>query len=231
MGEQLETLAKRGTRAYDVDGWVLTPVKAQGDHARYNESNDYFDMVVYKLKPIEQMTVDFLVLQPPKNMLGHAPYLTKAGHTLYFLFAGVSMNDSRVLNLGDISGYAEMTKGLNTGNYFPIQFSPSEYPYAYLHWDKRDDLHQQVGEFHATIAANVAYPTWKLENLRPDKSALAKAGTSFGNSYRVAEEVFLNYLNPITMEYIKKVQKEGAGAKQQYFLETKLDEYKATYKA
>ena len=51
-------------RNYETDGFILTPIKGT-----------YFDMEVYKYKPSDKKTIDFLVKRCPQKLLGIEPYV------------------------------------------------------------------------------------------------------------------------------------------------------------
>jgi len=227
-GKTIREIFARDTRAYPIDGLVFTPAQPGSSPQKYHKP-DYFSMVVYKWKDPEKLSIDFLILKPPTNILGAKPYLPKKGYELYFLFSGINMADSKVLNLPDIKGYREMVDGIpESGNYFPIQFSHAAYPYAYMYYapesvvKEHGDLHQQIGEFVWNDK-----DSWKLDKLRPDKAILVKKGLAFGNNFRVAEEIFDNYLNPLTMDMMIDV---SAHASNDYFQTEKSQTYKALTK-
>lgn len=230
-GKTIREMYERDTRAYPIDGLVFTPARPDGSSPQRYHKPDYFSMVVYKWKDPEKLSVDFLILKPPTNILGAKPYLPKKDHELYFLFSGINMADSKVLNLPDIKGYREMVDGIpESGNYFPIQFSHASYPYAYMYYapntiiKEQGDLHQQIGEF--VWNSNTG---WKLDRLRPDKAILVKKGLAFGNNFRVAEEIFDNYLNPLSLEMMINVDFSFEKSAD-YFQTEKSQTYKALTK-
>jgi len=227
-GKTIREIFDRKTRAYPIDGLVFTPAIAMsGD--KYNRAN-YFSMRVYKWKEAEKLSADFLILKPISSLIGTKPYLPIKGHELYFLFSGISASDARIRNMPSIRGYKEMTEGIpESGNYFPIQFSHSAYPFSYMYYhpvdsakNKTEPLHQRIAEF----IWDTKKESWKLDRFRPDKDILVQQGTAFGNNFRVAEEVFNNYLNPLTLEMMTNVSKVEHEDGQNYFLEEKKEAYK-----
>lgn len=132
---------------YHTDGYILT-------------SNDaYKYMTVYKLKNLKDITIDFLVKQCPKSLLGIHPYDVVENKTLFLLFSGINKYSFEKYRLLKLPKYDEIfdKSTLNT-NYFPIQFSPSSAPLAYLYYVD-------------TAQPNKADNTAKLDKpTKPDKS-------------------------------------------------------------
>jgi SAM-dependent methyltransferase len=221
-GQTIREMFNRKTRAYPIDGLVFTPATSKTD--KYSKPN-YFSMNVYKWKEAEKLSADFLILKPVPTLLGTKPYIPKKDHELYFLYSGMNIPDSKIRNLPSIRGYKEMLEGIpEPGNYFPAQFSHSAYPFSYLYYhpDSSDDLTQRIGEF----IWNVEKEEWALDRLRPDKDILVKQGTAFGNNFKVAEVVFNNYLNPLTLQMMTDVDKVKYESGQNYFLTEKKETYK-----
>lgn len=233
-GKSIREVFDRKTRAYPIDGLVFTPAVMKFDKDQKWHKPDYFGMVVYKFKEPEKISVDFLIMKPPSSVLGTKPYIVKKDHELYFLFSGINMNDSKVLNLPDLRGYREMIEGIpESGNYFPIQFSHRSFPYSYMWYVSKNDpiaksenLHHQIGEF----IWNSNKEEWKLDRMRPDKAILVKQGLAFGNNFRVAEEIFNNYLNPLTLPMLTDISENKYEKGQNYFQEKKKETYKALTK-
>lgn len=224
---EIKKIYTRKTRAYPIDGLVLTPAKSLGDRAKMNRMNDYFDMVVYKWKPSDQLSIDFLILKPPKSLIGKKPYIDRPGHEIYFLFSGINPRDAAVLNMPDLPGYKDMIAEIPlTGNYFPVQFSHSAIPHSYIYYHPKDssdvDLHMQIGEFIYHPDLDMSKSGWTLERLRPDKAIQVKQGHAYGNNFQVAEEIFNVYLNPLSLEMLINPVETDTG----YFLEEKQDMYK-----
>ena len=65
---------KEEKKIYEVDGIILTPA-----------DGTYNDMEVFKYKPVEKLTIDFLIRRCPPKLLGIAPYLDTE-KKLYLLF-------------------------------------------------------------------------------------------------------------------------------------------------
>jgi hypothetical protein len=199
---------------YETDGIIFTSKK--GDYRRTKN---------YKWKSTEDTTIDFLVRKCPGSLLGIAPYVNRKDHTLYLLFCGIDGNMKHKINLKTLRNYKEIFSAVDS-KYSPIQFSPSSKPNAYLFWHKTknvedlEDLDGKIVELHFNIQTD----EWRLHKIRDDKSADAAAGVAFGNDFRIAELIFQNYYNPITMEDLKVTKEEGL--KNVYFKEHQVDLYK-----
>lgn len=226
---QIKKLYSRKSRLYEIDGLIFTPDFA--DTIRFNKPEHYFDMVVYKWKPPERTTIDFLVMKAPEQLLGVKPYEQRPGFKLCILFCGISASLFRSMGLEHIPKYKEIFAGLTLRHdYFPVHFTSPLDPKAYLYYHPDDFkldtavtvdmLHQHVAEFRYTDG-------WKLEKLRPDKDLLIEKGVSYGNDFRVAVETFSYYSNPFTLDQL--VHPESGGA-EQYFVTEKQSVYKAMTK-
>lgn len=176
-------------KPYDVDGIVLTP-----------SSGMYFSMVVYKVKPTNKLSVDFLIKKCPPQLLNIKPYMPN-GKNLYLLFCGVSKRVFLKLRMEFVSSYREIFPNINKHNlpdYFPVQFEPSDRRFAYLLWDDDSELDGKIGEF---IIENPTAPhtdfRWKRINIRTDRDVELARGNYFGNNYKIAEFIWMNYQNPL----------------------------------
>jgi SAM-dependent methyltransferase len=185
---------------YEVDGLIFT-----------SSQEPYASTRHYKWKPIEKMTIDFMVKKCPKILLGKAPYVVKPGKCLYLLFSGINTAQIKNFSMKHIRHYKELFPRA-TGDYRPIQFSPSDNPLAYLYWhpcgdltaeDEKDQGSGLADELDGEIA-ELTYcgGEWRLVRIRHDRADdLAKQGY-FGNNYKVAEITWRNYINPLTLELI-----------------------------
>ncbi len=178
---------KNSKKPYETDGIILTP-----------SDGLYEEMQVYKYKPIDKLSIDFLIKRCPQNLLGIHPYIPQ-GKTLYILYCGISKNVFHNLGMSLIKYYDETFKNINIRelpNYFPIQFSPSNKQYAYLYHSADDNLDGQVGEFRFNTADNI----WELIKLRADRLIEVERGVYFGNNYKIAELTWMSYFNPLVIE-------------------------------
>jgi hypothetical protein len=202
---------------YELDGVIFTSKKG-----------NYRKTIIYKWKPAKDTTIDFLARECPKSLLGVVPYLNRPKKILYLLFVGIDTEMLRRLNLEPIHKYKDLFPKLkvthaqnNKSVYIPIQFSPSSRPYAYLFWSEHKDLDMKIVELHRSIENN----TWRLHKIRDDKNLDAKNGIAFGNDFRIAELVWQNYYNPITIDDLKMSKEEGLQSV--YFKQHGVDFYKA----
>ena len=185
---------------YETDGIILTPA---------NET--YFDMKVYKYKPIDKLTIDFLIKKCPSKLLGISPYIDKPGKTLYLLFSGMRHDTFNQLNLSFVRNYEDIFPGIDKRHlpkYFPYQFQPSNFTFAYLYWDSKDSLDGEVGEFVCgpcvkNLAYSVGDDLWVLKRLREDRKIEVARGNYFGNNYKVAELTWMSYNEPLVIEDLK----------------------------
>ena len=178
---------------YPDDGLILTP--AEGS---------YSDMTVYKYKPIEKQSADFLIKKYPEKLLGIKPYLKDPKKTLYILFCGVNRQVYIKLRLELIKNYADMFPGVNPRDlpqYFPFQYEPSDTKYAYLYYDSTPDLDGKVGEFVVkNPGKDQTEYEWHLERIRDDRKTEVDRGLYFGNNYKVIEYIWMNYQDPLVIE-------------------------------
>jgi len=176
---------KNEKKPYEVDGIVLTP--ADGT---YNE------MEVFKYKPVEKLTIDFLIRRCPPKLLGISPYLD-TDKKLYLLFCGISNSVFKKMGIELIPYYNDLfniTKN-NLPQYFPIQFQTSNKTFSYLYWSN-EDLDYEVGEF---IYKN---NEWELVKIRTDRKVEVQRGNYFGNNFEIAEKNWVSYDNPLVIEEI-----------------------------
>lgn len=223
------------SRLYEVDGLMFTPDLGVGSKT-FKSSNHYFDMIVYKMKPPERQTIDFLVMKAPTSILGVEPYLNKPGHTLMFLFNGIHIHLFKQLGLEEPMGYEELFPR-TSHTFFPAAFMPSSNPLAYLYYHPKasisdDQLHNHVAEFGlASLSTTKSElgkkgeetPTWELHKLRSDRDSQVSKGIGFGNAYKTAEIIYEGYRNPLTLEMMISPSAINNAA---YFSETKSDIYK-----
>lgn len=177
-------------RDYENDGIIL-----------YEPGNEYAKTRIFKWKPAEQNTIDFLAKRPPRELLGKKPYLDAPGHELHFLFVGVTMQMFRQFGMSYCPSYSNMiAKTGNRSNYFPIQFQPSDAPMAYLYQrpTSADEIDGKIVEMVLDVNTNA----WKMVRVRHDKQHDLQEGTAFGNDFRTAELNYLNYRDPLTLEML-----------------------------
>lgn len=179
---------------YEVDGLIFTP-----------KNGLYQTMKSRKWKPLTHMSIDFIIKEVPKNLLGVHPYIKRKGYTMLFLFCGISKRDYDKLRLTLLMGYNKIFPGQQMYNIFPIQFSPSNDPFAYIYYHpdsskfKVSDIINNVCEFRR-IKLDTKNPEWDLMRVRHDRKLDVEKGGYFGNSYFVAEFTWQNYETPLKFE-------------------------------
>ena len=205
LEDALRSVYRPDDAPYEVDGVILT---APGKSYRDTEN--------YKWKPYENNTIDFLAVKCPKNLLGIQPYVNRRqdGLELYILFVGISHQQREKLGIGLIEHYKSIFPGPSAG-YYPVQFSASVCPLAYIYYHN-GDIDRQIVE----LSRNRANTEWIYHRTRTDR-ALEKG--YYGNDYRIAELTFSNYIDPFDFESLWQVQKS-------YFLKTSDNIYVAANK-
>lgn len=188
-----------GKYDYEIDGLIMTS-------PHYN----YVETISYKWKSRENTTIDFMAVKCPSELLGVAPYMKKAGKTLYLLFVGIDHGMREKLGLNLLPKYNVMWPKTNH-QYYPIQFAPSANPTAYLWWTEEAALDYKIVELSRPD------DDWKLIKIRDDRSA---EPNYFGNNYRVAEYTYMNYVDEFKFEDLY--------AETAYYFQSTADEmYKA----
>lgn len=203
----------REARPYDIDGLIM-----------YMPGQPYADTDIYKWKPLDENSIDFLARRPGKEVLGKKPYIDIPGHTLYFLFVGVSFEMYQRFGLTLCAGYGEIfpehTRGHGRprSDYFPIQFQPTDQPYAFLYYhpNKLPDgsesprVEGRIIELRlrngnpagADSFKETRAPDWELMRVRTDRDEDLQRGRLFGNNYVTGVMGWLNYRHPLTFEML-----------------------------
>lgn len=148
---------------YHIDGLIFT----------HNGSSYWKSDSVYKMKPPDRLTIDFLMMRAPVQMMNAAPYVPRPGYTMYLLFSGINQDKMRQygISTSDLPHYRELFQNFRgAGRIFPVHFTTPTHKLAYIYYhpspekasDKkklrlkdttqkdeaqRDELHRHVGEF------------------------------------------------------------------------------------
>jgi hypothetical protein len=199
------------SKKYHIDGIIFT-----------SAMNRYTKTKFYKWKPYTDITIDFLAKRCPKLLQGISPYVSKRGKQLYVLFNGVNKNTYKKLNIQKIKYYDTLFPRYG-GDYFPIQFSPSDNQIAYLFWHDTD-IDGKVVELNRDTKSD----EWNLVKIREDRMIDMKNKTYYGNDYRVAELIWRNYVNPLTVADLTMDIEDLA--KDFYFQTSHSEDYKAVRK-
>lgn len=177
-----------GNFGFKTDGVVITPA-----------FGEYASMRVYKYKPPSHLTIDFLIRKCPPSLLGMAPYKIHPGVTTYILFCGITRAKMQQYGLNLIRHYSSIFPGAPR-DYFPIQFSPPNAPYAHIYWSA-EDLDGRVGEFARRDGA------WVLTKIRVDRDLELQSNRYFGNFYDHAVSIWNSIGNPLLPDNIVAVLK------------------------
>lgn len=205
---------------YEVDGIIFTP-----------KDGKYRYMRSWKWKPLEHMSIDFLVKKAPASLLGIHPYTVREGYTLMFLFSGISKKLYDKLQLRPLPKYKELFPGIRMYNNFPIQFSPSNAPYAYIYYHPNDskftldEISNNVCEFRRLgVKDSVDEFKWDMMRIRTDRKTELFRGNYFGNGFYIAEYTWQNYENPLTFDDL--VISSSEYMNRGYFQEEKSEMYR-----
>jgi len=169
---------KNTKKSYEIDGLILT-----------SPAESYSETFNLKWKPENKNTIDFLVRKSIKqNGLDY-----KEGLTKYILFVGITHDMQKKLNIEFYKDYKQFN--FVNGNYFPIQFSPSVNPRAYVFYHSDDTLDGKIVELSCSNCSIM--PNWKFEKIRTDRKPSA---TYYGNDFKTAELTYINYIDPFPFE-------------------------------
>jgi SAM-dependent methyltransferase len=156
------------------------------------KDKNYLNTVCLKWKPIEKTTIDFLAMTCPKYLLGISPYVIKQDQTLYLLFSGIKSNDYKKIGVKKHDKYDLMFNYVKHNDlYYPLQFSPSSNIYAFLFWSHLPTLHNKIVEL------NRPNNKWNLVKIRDDRQIDLQNKSYYGNYFKFAELIWMNYTNPI----------------------------------
>lgn len=211
ISEPLDAIWKT-PKSYETDGLIFT---APG--------NDYKDTKNYKWKPIEKCSIDFLVMKCPKEALGQAPYVERAGSTLYWLFVSVTSEVRNNVGRRDLEWYDILFPNMKHLPKRPFHFTPSYNRFAYMWYAPggTPDLHGKICELKCDIDREVsdAEPIWHLVKIRDDRDM---SRGDFGNAFRTAENIYSLHIDPFTYDDLITAPSSG------YFMKNRAD---AIYKA
>lgn len=170
------------------DGLILTP-----------PGLSYPETKSLKWKPVDKNTIDFLVMNCPQRLLGNAPFTRVQGKTTYLLFVGISHIERVRIGLDLMNNSDQILEGIKIGdNYYPVQFSISTDPLAYIFHCDRADLHGKIVELSLNIPSedffelqHVANPASSSTAANPassDKKGAKKGAVSIAKYNRELHE-------------------------------------------
>lgn len=195
---------------YDIDGIIIVEPDAP-----------YRDTSTYKWKPYSHNTIDFLCRRLPDNLTGTIPYLKQPNKTLYLLFTAIEHNQRERLGLGLLDIYDSLFPKTNP-LYYPIQFSPSADPLAFIFHHSNPDLDNQIVELNRTEDNS----DWQLLRIRTDRRG---EQNYYGNAFRTAENIFLNYYDKFNLSDLwtpfSGYFAESSDASSQYFAGNKFKRF------
>lgn len=209
---------------YEIDGLIFIPnskvTKSSNSSSKFKINSNYMNMIGYKWKPIEHMTIDFFVCKLPSNLYTNIPYNNlklKQNEYIYILFSGISKSDYEKFKLSYMLDYKKIVeeKYLN-GNLFPIQFTTSDNIYNYIYVGSELDLHNRICEF----GYNTTSSKWSFKKIRTDRDVELDRGDYFGNYYKISEHIWNNINNPLTFDML-------ISENNSYFMNDNNDFYKA----
>ncbi len=200
---------KKEKKGYMIDGIILTP-----------KDGKYDSMRVYKYKPKEHLTVDFLIRRCPERIIREINRENKENRKkMYILFCGINKRVYFKLRMRLIRFYGEIFRDIDERNlpqYFPIQFEPSSDKYGYIYWDEKENLDNKVGEFRY----NTKQEIWELVRIREDRKVEVERGNYYGNNYKIAELIWMSSYNPLIIEEEEEEKEDN------YFKEHDNEMYK-----
>ena len=211
---------KNSSKKYEIDGLIFTPTSKVKTNTKFPINTNYNNMLGYKWKNIENMTIDFFVCKLPKNLYTNIPYnklKLEKNQNIYILFSGISKSDYHKLNMTYMIDYKKIVQDKFTnGSLFPIQFSTSDSPYNYIYLDTNDELHERVCEFNY----NTKEKKWVFKKIRTDRDVELERGEYFGNYFKVSESIWNNINNPLTFDML-------IGSNKGYFMQDDNSFYKS----
>jgi len=219
-------MSERKERPYSTDGLILV-----------EPDKNYMDTRSYKWKPFADTTIDFLARRAPSSILGKKPFIDTLSAKVYLLFVGIAPEMKKKMRLQWCPGYSDLfpidtssaDKGFQRGSYFPIQFQPSDSPFAYIYKhptnSKFHDIDGSIIEMRCTDppgGRNGGHPpNWEMVRKREDRVHDLKGQRYFGNDFRIAELTWLNYMVPFPFEQLYIGPEKG------YFAHAKSGIYKS----
>lgn len=195
----IEEIYYQKNRPYNIDGLIFV-----------KPNNSYLKTETFKWKKIEDNTIDFLVKKVPESLLDTDLYIYKKNYTLYLLFVGINYNLFQSFRLQFCNHYNEIfnDQKIKNNSYFPIQFSVSNAPKAYIYYHPDDSLLQienNIVEFKCTgncFMEDGYLVNWVPIKIREDRKDDLKSNKYFGNDYKIAETIWINYMNPFYLEQL-----------------------------
>lgn len=128
LGEQVNK-AYKAKRPYETDGLIFT----------HGPSSYWKDDSVFKWKPPERLTIDFLIMRAPQSMMNVPPYIPRPGYVMYLLFSGISQPKMEQYGLSWLPSCRELFRDFKgSGRTIPIQFTTPTHKLAYVYYHPVD---------------------------------------------------------------------------------------------
>lgn len=199
--------ATAGDQTYEKDGLIL-----------YHPRGGFWETRVWKWKPLDKITLDFLAHVAPKSLRALPPYSSGPdGATLLLLYVGVTAGRLDRLNMLRHPKMDEVfphTLLFPEGDreYVPIQFSPPDQPYAYLWFVTEKELGFDPKTLSGKIVelgmdttkeSDSEFPSWVFHRVREDREGDVRAGRFFGNDLTMtAIPSWLSLRNPLPLKQL-----------------------------
>lgn len=208
---------------YEIDGLIFTPtshlpIKTMRRGTKTIPINtNYSNMICYKWKPIDKLSIDFFIAEVPIDIRKKPEYHAldkEPKKNMYILCSGIDIRTFQQLKFQLCPYYKDIIPiKYHTLQYFPIQFSPDDHPYAYIYFSNTKDLHNKVGEF--LYKKN----NWELIRIRDDRDVEIERGEYYGNALRYSELIWQTIQYPLSFDQLL----EDSNAA--YFAKTSEDMY------
>jgi len=198
---------------------LLNECNIPNDGLILTENKPYFDSIIYKWKPLDHLTIDFLIIKPenPKKEF------QEHNKVVFYLFTTISQKSYDSASVYKLEDYDKIMKDAKISflpNKFPIQFSTPRNPLLYVFkmkkTDRRIDLLDNpcIGEFKYNAQ-------WELVKIRDDRQQMLENGVYFGNDYYVASRIMEQYIVPLSIKDLDDFKDDT------YFKQEKSNFYKA----
>jgi hypothetical protein len=180
----------------DIPKWYSRNVEYCRDGLLLATNGPYWSQKCYKWKPVEESTLDMLVVRCPDWLEGKAPYVRSSPtDTLYLLNVGVSSNFAIKQNSIPMKRYFDIFGIDKNVQYVPQLFSPLNNPLVHIWSTERSDLHGYICEM-------LYDKKWILKRVRDDKPSILRGGTEIGNDIRTAIDIWSKQTHPFPLEYL-----------------------------
>lgn len=223
--EQLKTFYEscKKNEKYEIDGLIFTPTSLlpitsmrRGTKTIPINTN-YSNMICYKWKPIDKLTIDFFIAEIPTDIRKKPEYVNLDNEPkkhMYILCSGIDIRTFQQLKFQLCPYYKDIIPvKYHALQYFPIQFSPDDQPYVYIYFSDKKDLHNKVGEF--LYQKN----KWNLIRIRDDRDVEIERGEYYGNALRYSELIWQTIQYPLSFDQLLEDSNEA------YFAKTSEDIY------